>query len=278
MIHKGFDFTYLGGMPLNQQRLEWMQAAYAELSDGLAAMFGDNVIVSGCVVSGNTVTDGWIVVNGELLPFLGTRTGVLDTFLIRETLTPLTFKDGTSKNVQFNKFAQFGTSSNAIQWNSLQRLPSFKNVGLHLKDTDNPHQVTKAQVGLGNIPNAISSDPASSDPNIIATTAMVHGAITSANGVKMSGKFEIDKTNGATTFAIPKLIPANYQIIAQIVSEGDFFGRGTGIRTVEKAMTYVFLVNNPDDRPDQTLITAIYDIAVLPINDTLYCYYSLISL
>lgn len=125
MIHKGFDFTQLGGMPLNQQRLEWMQQAYAELSGSLAALLGNNVIVSGCIVSGNTVSDGWIVVNGELLPFAGSQTGVLDTFLIRETLTPLVFKDGTQKNVQFSRFAQFGTSSDAIRWDSLTRLPSY---------------------------------------------------------------------------------------------------------------------------------------------------------
>jgi len=132
MIHKGFDFTQLGGMPLNQQRLEWMQQAYAELSGSLAALLGNNVIVSGCIVSGNTVSDGWIVVNGELLPFAGSQTGVLDTFLIREALTPLVFKDGTQKEVQFSRFAQFGTSSDAIRWDSLTRLPSYAYIASRL--------------------------------------------------------------------------------------------------------------------------------------------------
>ncbi|MFV0310524.1 MAG: hypothetical protein ACK5KN_02605 [Dysgonomonas sp.] len=135
VIHQGFDFAQLGGFPLNQQRLEWMQTAYAELSGGLAAMFGDNVIVSGCIVSGQSVSDGWIVVNGELLPFLFSQTGVLDTFLIRTDLTPLTFKDASNKSVQFRKYAQFGTSSDAIAWNTLKRLPSYAFIASHLPKT-----------------------------------------------------------------------------------------------------------------------------------------------
>lgn len=173
VIHQGFDFAQLGGFPLNQQRLEWMQTAYAELSGGLAAMFGDNVIVSGCIVSGQSVSDGWIVVNGELLPFLGSQTGVLDTFLIRTDLTPLTFKDASSKSVQFRKYAQFGTSSDAIAWNTLKRMASYTDISAHLSRKDNPHSVTKSQVGLGNLPNAKTDDPAVSDSNILATSAMV---------------------------------------------------------------------------------------------------------
>jgi hypothetical protein len=172
-MHKGFDFAQLGGMPLNQQRLEWMQAAYSELAGGLAAFFGNNVIVSGCIVAGNNVSDGWIVVNGELLPFVGSRTGVLDTFLIQEARTPLTFKDGSSRNVQFSRFAQFGSSAGAIRWDSLKRLPTPASISAHLADTKNPHKVDKTQVGLGNLPNAKTDDPTVSDSNILATSKAV---------------------------------------------------------------------------------------------------------
>ncbi|MDU1893101.1 MAG: hypothetical protein E6767_20685 [Dysgonomonas sp.] len=190
-IHRGYDFTQLGGFPLNQQRLEYMQTAYAELSGGLAGLFGDNVIVSGCVVSGNTVTDGWIVVNGVLYPFLGTTTGALDTFLIREARNPLTFKDGSEKEVQFNLYAQFGTSDGAIQWSSLKRLPSLLAVKNHMEATNNPHSVTKAQVGLGNIPNAKTDDPNVSDSDILATSA----AVNAINGrIVARGSVTLDKS------------------------------------------------------------------------------------
>lgn len=44
----------------------------------------------------------------------------------------------------------------------------------HLKDTDNPHNVTKEQIGLGNIPNKVSNTIDKDDPNTLATSKAVH--------------------------------------------------------------------------------------------------------
>lgn len=45
-------------------------------------------------------------------------------------------------------------------------------IGNHTTRQDNPHNVTKAQVGLSNIPNAISNDPNANSPATLATTAL----------------------------------------------------------------------------------------------------------
>lgn len=63
----------MGGFPLDQQALEFMQASYKDIATGLSTLTGGNVILSGCVVTGGAVTTGWIVWNGELLPFMGGR-------------------------------------------------------------------------------------------------------------------------------------------------------------------------------------------------------------
>lgn len=127
-IHRGFDFSQIGGFPLNQARLATMQQAYAELSGCLAAFIGDNSIVCGCVISGNNVTDGWIVCQGELLPFIGGAAKVQDTFIIRQVDTPLTFFDGMAKPVQFNRYAEFGTGTNAVRWETLNRVPKLQDL------------------------------------------------------------------------------------------------------------------------------------------------------
>ncbi|WP_221412146.1 hypothetical protein, partial [Dysgonomonas sp. ZJ279] len=137
-IHKGFDFSQLGGFPLNQQRLEYMQAAYTELSGALASVFNGNVILSGCIIAGLNVSDGWVVVNGEILPFLGSTTGTQTTFLVRETRTPILFKDGQNRNVQFSRFCQFGSGTGAIAWSSLTRLNSLLAISNHVNRVDNP--------------------------------------------------------------------------------------------------------------------------------------------
>jgi hypothetical protein len=176
-INKGFLFNEPDGFPLNQQRLEWMQEAYSAIFDGFAAMIGDNVIMSGCIVAGNTVSDGWLVIDGALYPFKGTAAGIQASIIIRETKTPLTFKNGQQKEVQFYKYAEFGTGAGSIAWNTLIRLSSLKDISEHLKRTDDPHNVTKDQVGLGNLPNAKTDDINVSDSNILATSKMVNNSI-----------------------------------------------------------------------------------------------------
>lgn len=239
-IHKGFDFSQLGGFPMNQQRLEWMQAAYTELSGGLAAFFGDNVIVSGCIVNGQTVSDGWIVVDGELLPFVGTITGVLSTFLIRTTITPLTFKDGMQKNVQFSKYAQFGSSDNAIQWNKLTRLPNIKalssNLNNHLSNKNNPHVVTKDQVGLSNIPNAKTDDPSVSDSNILASSKMVNGML--KDKILTTYSTTINSTTPAIniTYASERMEVKNHLAVVEVYKETQF---GSGIYSVASSPSII---------------------------------------
>ena len=56
--------------------------------------------------------------------------------------------------------------------NSLNTLR--KEFEFHINDLANPHKVTKAQVGLGNIPNAISSDPTEDATNKLATIKAVN--------------------------------------------------------------------------------------------------------
>lgn len=179
-INKGYLFNEPDGFPLNQQRLEWMQAAYSEIFDGLTAMIGNNVIVSGCIIAGNTVSDGWVVLNGTLYPFKGTTAGVQAYIHVREIKTPLTFKNGQKKEVQFYKYAEFGSGEGAVAWSALTRLYSIKEISEHLNKKDNPHSVTKAQIGLGNLPNAKTDNTGVSDSNILATSKMVNDALTSA--------------------------------------------------------------------------------------------------
>lgn len=176
-MHKNINFSELAGLPFDQQTLEFMQSAYSELSGCLAAMIGDNVIVAGCIVSGNSVSAGWIITGGQLLPFVASETGVLETFIIQEAVTSLIFENAQQKQIEFSRFAQFGTNDKAIRWDSLTRLPSLASMSdslsKHLSNQGNPHKVTKAQVGLGDIPNAISDSTTLASSTTLATSKAV---------------------------------------------------------------------------------------------------------
>lgn len=59
-------------------------------------------------------------------------------------------------------------------------------ISAHQSNTHNPHNVTKSQVGLGQLPNAKSDNEASNDSEILATTALtrkLYDAIAGLNSV-----------------------------------------------------------------------------------------------
>ena len=148
MNHKSFDFTQLGGFPLEQERLSWMQQSYTEALQAVSSLIGDNVIVSGCVVAGTNVTDGWVVVGGELLPFKG---GVKqDTFSIRNITTSLEFEDSNFKEVQFYKYCEFGTD-NPINFDSLTRLKTIKNIAENIQTIDDSIDQINKRIITGSI-------------------------------------------------------------------------------------------------------------------------------
>lgn len=65
----------------------------------------------------------------------------------------------------------------------------------HVTDTTNPHQVTKTQVGLGNLPNALSSARNLNDANVLLTAKAMRDHVVSADHdgayVKRDGDFGV---------------------------------------------------------------------------------------
>ncbi len=54
------DYTNLGGFPLTEDALDFMQQSYSQVLSGLAAAVGNKVIVSGCEITGTNISAGWI--------------------------------------------------------------------------------------------------------------------------------------------------------------------------------------------------------------------------
>lgn len=107
-MNKRIDLTNLGGFPLEQDTLKFMQDSYAAAFGAVAGYFGDKVIVSGVQVSGGSVSDGWITYLGELVPFIGGALGA--DVVISEVTGSVTFEDGVSREVYFTKTATCGVS------------------------------------------------------------------------------------------------------------------------------------------------------------------------
>lgn len=117
---KRIDFTQQGGFPLTQDILGFMQEGYSDLSAAIAAMLGGNVIVSGVQPNGAGYTGGWVVFDGELLPFVG---GIYPNFVASVSAASETFADGQNKTVRFTKalVSVPAATPNSTAVNSLKR-------------------------------------------------------------------------------------------------------------------------------------------------------------
>jgi hypothetical protein len=112
---KSIDLSKPGGMPLTQDVLDYLQTAYREAIGGLAAIGGPGpLIVSGMVVTKTlvtgttynyTITDGWVLYNGEMLRVLaggisGVDESAYDVYVeLTRSSSPLTYNDGSTPNV-----------------------------------------------------------------------------------------------------------------------------------------------------------------------------------
>jgi hypothetical protein len=113
-MYREIDFTQLGGYPLDQDTMDFLQGAYKnsiEQLAGVAVSGGAPVVLSGMAVSnsGNTVTDGWLLYNGEIVPFTGgtvtPSAGQVALVQINTVSSTLTYNDGSTPTVVFTKDA-----------------------------------------------------------------------------------------------------------------------------------------------------------------------------
>lgn len=123
-----------GGFPLTTETLNFIQNTY-KIFNAISGLTGDLAIVSGCQQVGNTISDGVVCIEGELYPFEGTTIGA--TVFIKETQTPQTFEDGSSKNVYIQKVATFGNSTRTYPWSSFKRILNNQQIEQQTLSDDN---------------------------------------------------------------------------------------------------------------------------------------------
>lgn len=119
------DFTNLGGFPFSATRADFMQQSYLNALSAIASFIGNKVIITGVVVAGGNVSDGWIVYNGELIKFIGGPVGA--GVVVQEVPTAFNFQDGSIHNIQFVKTATCGAPqtfafSDLVSLNTIQQM------------------------------------------------------------------------------------------------------------------------------------------------------------
>ena len=112
------EVNQVGGFPMTTRILDEIQQAHA-IFNALGALAGNFSIISGCILTGSTVSDGVVYAAGEVFEFRG---GIAQTkVLIKEDVENLIFQNGTSNPVIKTRYITFGTGVGAIDWSSFSR-------------------------------------------------------------------------------------------------------------------------------------------------------------
>jgi hypothetical protein len=113
------NFNQSVGFPLETEILDSMQTAYS-LLNALGAISGNFSIISGCELTGSTVANGVVYINGEVLEFRGGN--VQTNVKIFEEIESLEFEDAdTTHEVIFTRYVGFGTATMQWAWATFKR-------------------------------------------------------------------------------------------------------------------------------------------------------------
>ncbi|WP_407512800.1 phage baseplate protein [Elizabethkingia miricola] len=127
---KRFIFNQTGGLKFTTETLTNIQEAYS-IVEGVGRMAGNMAIISGCdEFSNSIISDGVVVINGELLNFKG---GVKqNTVIIREEKHSIKFQNGEVKDVIVDRFATFGFSNQYYPWADFKKVIPLNSIEARL--------------------------------------------------------------------------------------------------------------------------------------------------
>ncbi|MRI63904.1 hypothetical protein EDM00_07870 [Ornithobacterium rhinotracheale] len=124
------------GFPLHTDTLAEAQRAW-NIFNAISGITGDLAILQGCEQKGSSVSDGVVVIKGEVLNFKGGA--VMPKIIIEEKITERAFKDKNKKPVFATRTAKFGVGSNAYTWADFKR---FKPLPLIQEEKEDKTTVT----------------------------------------------------------------------------------------------------------------------------------------
>lgn len=114
-----------GGFPMETDTLDAMQSAY-QVFNVLGGTVAPLAIISGCVINGNYVSNGYVNIENEIIEFRGGQ--ISEYVIIQEEQSSRNFEDGETKIVYIKRWATFGESSVNVnyRWADFHRVVTNK--------------------------------------------------------------------------------------------------------------------------------------------------------
>lgn len=123
------DFLKYTEFPVSAETYNFMQGMIGMLGK-LASLGGTNCILSGCEDGGGTVSPGYVIINGEILPFVGgTKTSYV---IIDEAKTSVQVYDSTYEGLYTIRVVKFGTGTGQLEWASFARITDMRTMAASL--------------------------------------------------------------------------------------------------------------------------------------------------
>lgn len=140
-------FLETGGVPLTNDLMNMLQEAYS-IYDVLGDIAGHLTILSGCNVTGQNVSPGIVVINGNVLYFEGgliTSTVYINTEVIKKT-----FQSQEYKALIEIKTVKFGLSTPDNQWNwqDFVKLETLKSIQDKVNNTVSRQEFDTAKADI----------------------------------------------------------------------------------------------------------------------------------
>jgi hypothetical protein len=128
-MYKRIDFTQLGGNPIDQDSFAFMQKSYIDAFGAIANLIGNYVIVTGMAVVGGNISDGWLVYNGVLMPFVGGALGDGSISVVEVDNGDVEYQNNDMHKVEYTKHAVLGVPA-TFNYTDLVRLTTMQNMWL----------------------------------------------------------------------------------------------------------------------------------------------------
>ena len=128
MMNKRIDFSHLGGFPLTQETLDFLQQSYTGAFEAIAKLAGNFSILTGCEEVGLNINNGWIVYNNEIIPLVGGAKGD-GSILLVDAVDSRVFDNATTHDVLYTRVATMGTPA-VFNYSQLIPLLQLQNIWL----------------------------------------------------------------------------------------------------------------------------------------------------
>ena len=109
-MYQKIDYNELGGLPLTQEIMDFMQNSYNEVFESITEVIGTYAIISGVALSAGNYGAGWLSIDGEIVPFEAAPASQGTKISVFPSATSIEFGNGDIKPVIITRRAILGTT------------------------------------------------------------------------------------------------------------------------------------------------------------------------